>query len=294
MGSKRKLAYKILDAICAEKPDTEHLYDLFGGGASISLTALKYGLNAYYNELNPAIVALLKHCLKNGVTEEMYQWIPRERFLKEVTGAGWWAGFLQLTWSFGNNQQSYVYGEDREVSYGLMHSIVVDQDIDAYKKLLNILKVNEKTVPYPTQKTVNARRLFIGSCIKKAVDAEIAPHYSKISHLERIEKLRDLKDLEGQERLTMYNTSYELVPINTPIENTVLYLDPPYENTAKYAYDTPQDEIYDYFINTDYPCFLSSYDVLKLEKYKWKSFKHATSYGTNALEVEEVLYWNGK
>ncbi len=57
MGSKRKLAPDILDFIIRRHPDLTDFYDLFGGGGSISFTAIKtYKFNVYYNELNKHII----------------------------------------------------------------------------------------------------------------------------------------------------------------------------------------------------------------------------------------------
>ncbi|MDT4851232.1 hypothetical protein FQZ97_854090 [compost metagenome] len=52
MGSKRKLAGDILKFITQRHSDISDLYDLFGGGGSISFTACNdYRFNVHYNEL---------------------------------------------------------------------------------------------------------------------------------------------------------------------------------------------------------------------------------------------------
>ena len=62
MGSKRKLAKPIIDYIIANNPKAKHLYDLFGGGGTISFEALKRRQfqTVHYNELNTGVVELLK------------------------------------------------------------------------------------------------------------------------------------------------------------------------------------------------------------------------------------------
>ena len=55
MGSKRKIASSIVSAVVSRHPNVVNFYDVFGGGGSISLEALKYKyLNVHYNELNTA------------------------------------------------------------------------------------------------------------------------------------------------------------------------------------------------------------------------------------------------
>ena len=48
MGSKRKLASKIVDYMLDNNPDCKYVYDLFGGGGAISFEAIdqcqKWGL----------------------------------------------------------------------------------------------------------------------------------------------------------------------------------------------------------------------------------------------------------
>jgi len=62
MGSKRKLSKKIIDFILKENPNAKYIYDLFGGGASISLEVLNRReiKEVHYNELNTGITSLLK------------------------------------------------------------------------------------------------------------------------------------------------------------------------------------------------------------------------------------------
>lgn len=42
MGSKQKLAHRIVNTIQQRHTDAEHFYDLFGGGGAISLEALRH------------------------------------------------------------------------------------------------------------------------------------------------------------------------------------------------------------------------------------------------------------
>ena len=56
----------------------------------------------------------------------------------------------------------------------------------------------------------------------------------RLEQMERLERLDQMERLERLEQMEMTNLSYEDVEINTPIDETIIYLDPPYENTAKY------------------------------------------------------------
>jgi len=63
------------------------------------------------------------------------------------------------------------------------------------------------------------------------------------------------------ERLKITNLSYEDVEITTPIESTVIYLDPPYFNTKKYQNKICHDTLYEWIRNSPYKIYISSYDM---------------------------------
>jgi len=97
MGSKRKLAHKIINKILLDNPNTKYFYDLFGGGGSISFEALQRNdiQNVYYNEFNKGIVELLKKIKEEGVTKEFYKWVSKEEFLKYKDTDDWYGGLLK-------------------------------------------------------------------------------------------------------------------------------------------------------------------------------------------------------
>ena len=64
-GNKKKIAKPLVDFILSENPNTKYVYDLFGGGASMSLEFASRGVNVIYNEKATAICELLKYLLKN-------------------------------------------------------------------------------------------------------------------------------------------------------------------------------------------------------------------------------------
>jgi hypothetical protein len=69
MGSKRKLAGKIVDTILRDQGGKiERFYDLFGGGGSVSFAALSRPSigEVYYNEINAGVVSLLRKIIAEG------------------------------------------------------------------------------------------------------------------------------------------------------------------------------------------------------------------------------------
>ena len=91
MGSKNKIAETLLLKMLEIKPNAKYFYDLFGGGASLTLTALQYGLKTYYNEKQKGMVDLLKYLInptlagKYGLfPDDFYNFITREEFFELI------------------------------------------------------------------------------------------------------------------------------------------------------------------------------------------------------------------
>jgi len=141
MGSKRKLAGDILHVITSRHPAITDFYDLFGGGGSVSFTAIKnYRFNVHYNELNTHIYSLVKYLKENKTLDpKFYEWVTRDEFFNQINKtneeADWYSGFVMSCWSFGNSQNSYLYGADIEEMKMWAHQFIVYGDLDSMKKL---------------------------------------------------------------------------------------------------------------------------------------------------------------
>ena len=73
MGSKRKIASEILNVISQRHENISNFYDLFGGGASVSLNALKnYKFKIHYNELNSHIFKFIEYLKDKKNLDEIF------------------------------------------------------------------------------------------------------------------------------------------------------------------------------------------------------------------------------
>lgn len=167
MGSKRKLAPQILKVITQRHSYISDFYDLFGGGGSISFNAIKdYRFNTHYNELNKHIYCLVEY-LKNNKTLEprFYEWVTREEFFNQVNKsndeADWYSGFVMSCWSFGNSQNSYLYGSDIEELKRLAHEFIV------YGCKYSMLKLNIDIPELLNIKDIQKRRTVFCDFMKK-------------------------------------------------------------------------------------------------------------------------------
>jgi len=232
MGSKRKLAKPLIDFMLKQNPKANYFFDLFGGGGAVSFNALqrKKFKEVHYNEFNTGVVELLKKIRDEELTQEFYQWIDRETFMKHKDDDDWFGGLVKVVWSFGNTGKGYLFGKYIEEDKRLLHEIVVNECKTALKifneKFDTNIHFKEKTPFF--EETINQRRLRIVSEIKKKIGRFELQQLERLEQLERLQPLEQLARLQHLERLDITNLSYEQVEINTPIDETIVYLDPPY------------------------------------------------------------------
>ena len=106
-GSKNKIA----DWVVEQLPPAGHFYDLFCGGCAVTHAAMAHGKYRYYHANDIlADVPQLFYDACNGKYRNERRWISREGFfaLKDTDA------HVRLCWSFGNNQQEYMYSREIE------------------------------------------------------------------------------------------------------------------------------------------------------------------------------------
>lgn len=301
MGSKRKLAKQILNYILANNPNCNYFYDLFGGGGAVSFEALKRKKlkKVFYNELNTGVVNLLLKIKNDGVTDEFFEWIDRENFNELKKGNSWKSGLVKTCWSFGNQQADYLYGKDREHNKKMLHLAIVNNDKNSIKKLKEDFNIKLTL----KGKDINQKRLIAQREIKNQIEnikplwknfKEDTKQHRLMEHFQNLQHLSQLEQLERIQQLDMSNLSYEQVKLETPINETIIYLDPPYKNTKQYQVSLDYNKFYEWCVKSPYKIYISSYDMPK-DFYLVDSIKHRSTLSATANnEVIENLYCNKK
>ena len=288
MGSKRKLAGDILGFITRRHPEITDFYDLFGGGGSISFTAIRgYRFNVHYNELNSHIYSLVEYLRNNKTLEpKFYEWVTREKFFKQCArkDADWYSGFVMSCWSFGNKQSSYIYGEDIEELKRLGHEVVVNLCANSMAKL------NIDIPEIFNIKGVQKRRIVFCNYIEKLTKQRY--DMQNLESLAFIDSLARLQNLQNLQNLQITNLSYENVIISG--KNPVIYCDIPYKGTCEYkegGFD--HNRFYEWAKDSQYPIYISEYDAPFLEV---TAFTHRSSLSAtnNKKKTVEKLFWNEK
>jgi len=295
MGNKRKLATKILNTIYQTVGDFDRLYDLFGGGGSVSVAGIKSGHAVYYNELNTGVVNLLKYIQAGG--ELPTHWVSREEFNKHKHGDDWYSGFVKCVWSFGNNQSGYLFGEEIEENKRILHEIVVNKSTTLNDELLKIsgVKIPDKILNvegFSKRKILVMRFLKENKYTINNIWDNFHQDIDKHRLLQQLEQLEQLERLERLEQLEITNLGYNQVIVKP---NSVIYCDPPYLGTAEYqegGFD--HNQFYKWCLENLNPVFVSEYNMPK-EFIKIANFEHRSTLSAKSNNlVTENLYWNGK
>lgn len=298
MGSKRKIAKPLIDYMLNSNPNAKYFYDLFGGGGAMSFEALqrKRFKKVFYNEFNEAIVNLLIKIKTDGVTSEFYEWISRETFNKYKDGNCWKSGLVKTCWSFGNNQISYLFGSNIEENKRLLHEIIVNRcNISRleFEKLTGLF-IDDY---YLSKDDIQDRRLEVLKVIKSSLSRNDMQQLERLQQLQGVQQLEQLQKLE---QLELTNLSYENVKIETPLEETIIYCDIPYESEASVKRFKKENNYYNVFSNdkflewvknSPYKIYVSSYefDLPCVFELNHRSSLSATN---NSKKVVEKLFCN--
>ena len=274
MGSKRKIAPQIVDFIHRRHKKAKYFYDVFGGGGAVSFYAIQqhYFDKVVYNELNTGVVELLRKIVNDGVTDDFFKWVSRDEFQALKDGNCWRSGLVKTCWSFGNNQSGYLFGEDIEEPKRLLHEMIINNCMTSraeFKKLYGLnIELNEVGLFGVKEETITQKRIRIMKQVKNHTKGKY-----ELQQLEQLEQLERPQQLEQLEQLEILNLSYEKVEFDTEPSETIIYLDPPYFNTAKYQESIDHDEFYNWveeLKNRGFNVYISSYEshldcVLEIE-----------------------------
>jgi site-specific DNA-adenine methylase len=318
MGSKRKICNELFQKMLEIKPNAKYFFDLFGGGGSMSFFALQIGLKTHYNEKQKGLVDLINYILdrsknkqsgKFGIfPDDFYKFITREEFavLKDEDSIK--GQFARICYSFGNNQKSYLFGDIEELKR-LAHDIVVFRNENA---LAEFNQKNNSNFVLSDKKTWNERRLDFMAQIPRASKIEQLQRLERLEQLQQLEQLERLEQLEQLQQLqqllqlerlerlerlpafSISNLDFQEVKIETPVAETIIYLDPPYRGAYGYLEGVLHSEIDSYFLNSPYSCFMSEYNapfdsVLEIKK---ESLLNNTK--AEKKVVIEKLFYNKK
>lgn len=237
-GSKKKISRKIVEIVKENFGENYKVYDLLGGGGAIACEFLLQGFNVVYNEKNKSVYEMFKRSLTLTNEDIRKLIISRDEFLrirdKEVKTVE--DNLKLLINSFGDKCRTYLYGKDKaDIKYNLAIEILEKEgtwtnykQTETYKKAIETFKLKEK---------------------------------EQKEQLPRVQSLERLQQLGQLQQLGTFNKSYKDF---SHLENTIIYLDPPYENTTGYHGETfEHKEFYNwaYEMSKKNIVLISSYEI---------------------------------
>lgn len=224
MGSKRKSSHKIYQTISNLNPNKKTIYDLFCGGFAISETFIKNGWNVISNDKNKYVVALINQIILGLDEKKCLEFVSREQYFDVQNNTSkyedWYIGYIQCIWSFGNNQQNYLFGKDVEPVKKAGHELVINKNTDLILKLFP--NFPQKYIEGILKQTDWHKRRI---ALVKVAGAMKNRNF-ELQQLQRLEQLQRLQQLEQ-----VTDLSYNEVEIK---KDEIIYCDPPYKGTAEY------------------------------------------------------------
>ena len=219
MGSKNQIAKWVVNHI----PASDYLYDLFGGGGAITHCACESGKfkHVIYNEFNKMVCNAFYTAIRGGYSLEN-RWISKDEFEKLKTKDP----YVAICFSFGNNLRCYCYSEKTEKLKKALHYAICFDDFSLLENLG--VKLKRKS----------SGRIELTNQVKELLKLNRL-EMQNLEALNRLESLERLQSLESLERLQ--SLDYRRVRIKN---NSVIYCDPPYKDTAKYTVDFNHNEFY--------------------------------------------------
>jgi len=254
MGSKNKIAIDLLREMLKVKPKAKYFYDLFGGGGSMSFTASQIGLKTHYNELQTSLVNFIDYIFN--------------RIKKGLKGQ--YGLFPDDFYNFIDREEFMKLKEEDSIkgqfaricySFGNNQRTYLFGDIEETKHLAH------NVVMFKCEKSLKE--------LNNLLDTDI--------------KTSNLPTWNGR-RLDFVKG----VKINTPIEETIIYLDPPYRNTEKYieGKDFDYKELDQWFLENKYTCFMSEYNAPHKVIFEIDKLSLLNNSEEKKKVVKEKLFWN--
>lgn len=224
-GSKKKISKKIVEIIKQNFGTDKVIYDIFGGGGSITAECLLNGLDVRYNDFDKDITDMFQLVISKDREWLKTLLVSRDEFsvIKNKSKKTVDDNIKLLINSFGNNRKNYLYAKG--------HSDF------KYNLAIEIIKKHDVFSGYKQTKTWR----------------------NQCRELEQLERLQQLQQLE---QLEVTNLDYKAF---SDIEGAFFYLDPPYENTYQnYKGDTfDSQSFYDwvYQMSKRNTVLISSYEI---------------------------------
>ena len=235
IGSKKKIAKKLIEIIKQNFGTDKTIYDLFGGGGAITLECKLQGLDVVYNDIDPIPGLMIQKILSEDREYIKTLICSREEFfqIRDKEDKTIDDHLKLLINSFGNNCKTYLYSKKHsDIKYKLGKEIIEKHDcFYGYKQT--------KTFKEFVEDEENFNSLDWNKRPEKLQVLEVMQRLEQLERLQQLERLKQLEniqDIEANKEIEFHNKDYREF---SDIKNSIMYLDPPYEDVNKvYKYNS--------------------------------------------------------
>ena len=260
MGSKNSIAAWIVNQL----PPARHFYDVFGGGGAITHAAVLSGKyrHVHYNELNPLVCKGFEMAINGGFKDET-RWISREDFFRLRNTDP----YAAICFSFGNNLRDYIYGKDIEDYKRALHYLIFFDERKDFERYFDLSDFEFSSETDLDKRYSEIKPIIKQKSIRRKLEAEHIERQRRLIELQGLEGLMRLQGLEG---LSVTCGSYNAMKFEP---DSIVYCDPPYEDTRTYtgndevSFDT--DEFLNWAKNQTVPVFISERKEINVQGF-WK------------------------
>lgn len=225
VGNKGQKAEKIIDIL----PASNRLIDVFGGGGSISLTAVSSGKwnSVVYNDRRKTVVNLLKALIEDDPHFDLmkYVYMDRDTFYnwRDNMPDSLERTLVMTVWSFSNGWKSYLWGKKIEKEKLQLTRALFWGDTGTKLDGLYAYTKNETSIS-------EKYKMFHKWRLEKM---NIDSRYDMLQQLQQLQQLERLQQLQQLQQLNSIEYSmldYRFFNIK---KDDIVYCDPPYVGTSK-------------------------------------------------------------
>lgn len=293
VGSKKKIAKKIIEIIKQNFGTDKTVYDLFGGGGAVTLECKLQGLDVVYNDIDPIPGQMIQKILSEDREYLKTLICSREEFFKirDKENKNIDDHLKLLINSFGNDNRTYLYSKElSDIKYELAKEIIDKHDcFCGYRQtetFKEFIKNEGKLKSLDLENTQEENRAL-----------EVMQKLEQLQRLQQLERLQQLKNIQNikQKKMKFYSRDYKAF---SNIKNSIIYLDPPYKGTRKvYKHNgLDYEEFYSWCedMSKDNVVLISGYDMPKNFKciYEFTKARSSLQGGTHKNKYEKLYTIN--
>lgn len=223
IGSKKKIAKKLIEIIKQNFGTDKTIYDLFGGGGAITLECKLQGLDVVYNDIDPIPGQMIQKILSEDREYLKTLICSREEFfqIRDKEDKSIDDHLKLLINSFGNNNKDYLYSKKySDIKYKLAKEIIEKHDcFYGYKQTKTFKEFTKDIEKLKLVDWESAKEKHIGLVALQ-----------RLQQIERINQLVPIQDSEGTKEIKIHSKDYKEF---SDVKNSIIYLDPPYEDVNK-------------------------------------------------------------